>query len=251
MIISFLNHKGGVGKTTSAINIGAGLAKLGKKVLLIDADPQANLSQSLGYTSDELETLYDNISDAIEGKSDLSVYNRKDKLDVVPSSLDLSAAEIRLLSETGREYFLKGLIEPLKKKYDYILIDCAPSLGVMSLNALSASDKVIIPVQTQVLALNGMKTLLEVIYKVQKRTNPSLDIMGFLLTMVDSRTALNKQVVEDMRKAHGEKVFKGVIRMNITLAETPAAGKDIFDYDSTSNGAADYLAIAKEILKLK
>lgn len=251
MVISFVNHKGGVGKTTSVINIGAALASMGKKVLLIDADPQANLSQSLGFYDEDLKTINDSILDAINDVFKLTIYNKKKNLDVVPSCLDLSAAELNLSHETGREYFLREIVSPIKKDYDYILIDCAPSLGIITVNALTAADKVIIPVQCQVLALRGMTTLLGIVMKMQKKTNKELSVMGFLLTMYDGRTALSKQIADNMKETHGDLVFNTPIHSNVRLAEVPSTESDIFDYDSNSAGGVDYLAVAKEIIRLK
>lgn len=251
MVISFVNHKGGVGKTTTTINVGAALASMGKKVLLIDADPQANLSQSLGFYSDDLKTINDSIIGAIDDVFNLTIYNKKKNLDVVPSCLDLSAAELNLSHETGREYFIKELISPYKNVYDYILIDCAPSLGIITVNALTAADRLIIPVQCQVLALQGMKTLLGIVIKMQKKTNKELSVMGFLLTMFDGRTALSKQIAESMKQTHGDLVFNTPIHSNVRLAEVPSTEKDIFEYDSNSSGAIDYMNVAKEIIKRK
>lgn len=243
-IISLLNHKGGVGKTTSAINIGAGLVELGKRALLIDLDPQANLTLSLGIPRQKF-TIYE----AVRGESELVPFNVKDGLDVVTSSLDLSGAEMELINEAGREYILRELFEPLHDDYDYIIIDCPPSLGLLTLNALTSSDYVVIPLQTEFLALQGLTKIKQVIDKVKFRLNKKLDILGVIATMYDGRKVLNRDVVETIRKYFGEKVFETLIRDNVALAEAPAQRKDIFSYNSNSSGAEDYLSLCREILE--
>lgn len=243
-IISLLNHKGGVGKTTSTINIGAGLVELGKKVLLIDLDPQANLSLSLGIPRQKV-TIYE----AFRGESELIPYTYKTGLDVITSCLDLSGAEMELINEAGREYILQELFEGVKSQYDYILIDCPPSLGLLTLNALTSSDSVYIPLQTEFLALQGLAKIKQVIDKVRFRLNKTLQIGGVIPTMYDHRKLLNRDVVATIQKYFGEKVFKTLIRDNITLAEAPAHGKDIFSYNRRSAGAKDYLDLCKEIIQ--
>lgn len=243
-VISLSNHKGGVGKTTSTVNIGAGLAEKGKRVLLIDLDPQANLSQSLGITEPE-----ENIYEALLGEYPLLPVHVTDKLHVIPSTLDLSGAEIELSAEAGREFILRDLIEPIKKEYDYVLIDCPPSLGLLTLNALTSSDRVIIPLQTQYLALQGLTKLMEVMDKVQKRLNKKLELGGVILTQFDSRKTLNKDVAASIESHFKGKVFKTRIRDNVSLAEAPSQGKDIFSYNPKSRGAEDYYELCQEILK--
>ncbi len=244
MIISLLNHKGGVGKTTSAINIGAGLVELGKKVLLIDLDPQANLTLSLGIPRQRVS-----IYEALRGESELEPFTVKPGMDVVTSSLDLSGAEMELINEAGREYILRELFAPLQDQYDYILIDCPPSLGLLTLNALTCSKYVIIPLQTEFLALQGLAKIKQVIDKVQFRLNKNLEIGGVVATMYDSRRVLNRDVVETIHKYFEEKVFKTYIRDNVALAEAPAQRKDIFAYSPKSSGAEDYLNLCREILQ--
>lgn len=244
IIISMLNHKGGVGKTTSAINIGAGMVELGKRVLLIDLDPQANLTVSLGIPRQRY-TIYE----ALRGESELVPYTVKDGLDVVISTLDLSGAEMELINEAGREFILRELFEPINEDYDYIIIDCPPSLGLLTLNALTSSNFVIIPLQTEFLALQGLAKIKQVIDKVRFRLNKKLEIAGVIATMYDSRKVLNRDVVETIRKYFGEKVFDTLIRDNVALAEAPAQRKDIFEYNPKSSGAEDYLNLCKEILK--
>ena len=243
-IISISNHKGGVGKTTSAINIGAGLNKLGKKVLLIDLDPQANLSQSLGLINPER-----NIYGAIRGEYNLEPVKVLKGLDVIPSTLDLSGAEVELSGEAGREYIIKELIGPLRNQYDYILIDSPPSLGLLTINALTASQEILIPLQAQYLALQGLSKLIEIIDKIKKRLNKELKVGGVFITQYDSRKILNRQVVETIGIHFKEEVFNTKIRDNIALAEAPTQGVDIFRYQPKSNGAQDYLSLCKEIIK--
>jgi chromosome partitioning protein len=245
-VISISNHKGGVGKTTSAINIGAGLNKLGKKILLIDLDPQANLSQSLGLIEPER-----NIYGALRGEYKLQPIEILKGLDVIPSTLDLSGAEIEMSSEAGREYILKELIEPLRGSYDFIIIDSPPSLGLLTLNSFVASDLVFIPIQAQYLALQGVAKLVEVIDKIKKRLNKDLEIGGVFITQYDSRKVLNRDVVSTIEEYFKEKVFKTKLRDNIALAEAPSQGLDIFRYNPKSYGAEDYLSLCKEIYKIK
>jgi len=242
-IISLLNHKGGVGKTTSTINIGAGLVELGKKVLLIDLDPQANLTLSLGIPRQKY-TIYE----AVRGESELVPFSVKEGLDVVTSTLDLSGAEMELINEAGREFILRELFDPLVSVYDFIIIDCPPSLGLLTLNALTSSDYVYIPLQTEFLALQGLTKIKQVIDKVRFRLNKRLQIGGVIATMYDNRKVLNRDVVETIRKYFGEKVFNTMIRDNVALAEAPAQRSDIFEYSKSSNGAKDYLSLSQEII---
>ena len=243
-IISLLNHKGGVGKTTSAINIGAGLVELGQKVLLIDLDPQANLTLSLGIPRQKI-TIYE----SLRGESELVPYPAKEGMDIITSSLDLSGAEMELINEAGREYILQELFQPVIEEYDYIIIDCPPSLGLLTLNALTTSHYVLIPLQTEFLALQGLTKIKQVIDKVRFRLNKELEIGGVIATMYDARKVLNRDVVATIQKYFGEKVFKTLIRDNVTLAEAPAQRMDIFSYAKSSNGAKDYLELCKEILE--
>jgi len=243
-VISLLNHKGGVGKTTSAINIGAGLVELGKRVLLLDLDPQANLTLSLGIPRQK-----SSIYEALRGESELVPYTVKDGLDVVTSTLDLSGAEMELINEAGREYILKELLEVVIEDYDYVIIDCPPSLGLLTLNALTSSRYVFIPLQTEFLALQGLAKIKQIVDKVRFRLNKELEIGGVIATMYDHRKVLNRDVVETIKKYFGEKVFKTFIRDNVALAEAPAQRKDIFAYQKRSPGAKDYLALCEEILE--
>jgi len=233
LVISLLNHKGGVGKTTSAINIGAGLVELGKRVLLIDLDPQANLSLSLGIPRQK-STIYE----ALRGESELVPYTVREGLDVVTSTLDLSGAEMELINEAGREYILRELLEVVEEDYDYVIIDCPPSLGLLTLNALTSSTYVYIPLQTEFLALQGLTKIKQIIDKVRFRLNKKLSIGGVIATMYDHRKVLNRDVVETIRKFFGNRVF-----------DTYSQRKDIFTYNKRSPGAKDYLALSKEIIE--
>ena len=243
-IITLSNHKGGVGKTTSSINIGAGLNKLGKRVLLIDFDPQANLSQSLGIIDAEF-TIYG----AMRGFYKITPFTILPGLDIVPSTIDLSGAELEMIGEPGREYILKQTIEPIKNKYDFIKIDSPPSLGLLTVNCFTASNKVLIPLQAQFLALQGLVELVEVIKKIQIKLNRNLSLGGVFITQYDNRKILNKNVSETIVDHFKDEVFKTKIRDNIALAEAPSKALDIFRYNSKSYGAIDYLALAKEIIK--
>lgn len=243
MIYTISNHKGGVGKTTSTINIGSALALLNKKVLLVDLDPQANLTQSLGIQNPEI-TIYDNL----KGEKIHSYIEYKKNLYVIASSLDLSAAEIDLSSEPGREYILKEVLLPLKNKFDYIIIDCPPSLGLLTINALTASDYVIIPMQAEYLPLRGLVKLKDVISKIQTRLNPALEIGAVFLTQYDSRKILNRDIAENVESFFGNKFLHTKISNNIALAEAPSQGKDIFSYNRNCKGAEDYLSIVDEMI---
>lgn len=243
-VISIANHKGGVGKTTSTINIGAALSLLGYKVLLIDLDAQANLSQSLGVLSPQL-TIYDNIRKG--GR--LHTIPLWKGLDIVPSTLDLSGAEIEISSEAGREYILKELIDGVAGEYDCVFIDCPPSLGLLTINAFTASDEVIIPLQAQYLALQGLAKLLDIIEKVRNRLNKKLKLGGVFVTQYDGRKILNREILQSIESHFSETIYKSRIRDNVALAEAPARGLDIFRYNKRSNGALDYRALAREIAK--
>ena len=243
-VISIGNHKGGVGKTTSAINIGAGLNKLKKKVLLIDLDPQANLTQSLAVMEPEY-TIYG----ALRGEYNLTPVEIVRDLDVVPSTLDLSGAEVEMSTEAGREYILKELIDPIRASYDYVIVDSPPSLGLLTINSFTASDEIFIPLQAQYLALQGLTKLIEVVEKIKRRLNKGLRIGGVFITQYDSRKILNRDVLAIVEDHFKNEMFKTKIRDNIALAEAPAQGLDIFRYNPKSYGAEDYLELSKEILK--
>lgn len=243
-VIAITNHKGGVGKTTSVVNIGAGMNSKRRRVLLIDLDPQASLSQSLGLTDQER-----NIYTALRGDHPLEPISVVKNLDIIPSTLDLSGAEVEMSSEPGREYLLKELLEPLQNEYHYILIDTPPSLGLLTINAFTASQYILIPLQAQYLALQGMSKLLEVVDKITKRLNKGLEIGGVFITQYDSRKILNRDIASTIGEHFKDGLFKTYIRDNISLAEAPTSGKDIFRYAPKSYGAQDYLSLVKEIIK--
>jgi len=243
-VISISNHKGGVGKTTSVVNLGAAFANLKKKVLLIDMDPQANMTVSLGIEESE-----NNIYKALKGEQSLIPIKIYKNLDIVASTLDLSGAETELSAEAGREYIFSELLEPIRNNYDYILIDCPPSLGLLTVNAFTASDEIFIPIQPHFLAIKGLTKILEVVNKIKKRLNRNLEITGVFVTMFDRRKILHKDVYETVITYFQDRVFRTQIRENIALAEAPSAGLDIFRYDAKSNGADDYTYLAKEIIR--
>ena len=248
-IIAICNHKGGIGKTATSCSLAAALQQKGKQVLVIDLDRQANLTESLGLSIEEEETIYG----AMCGKHPLPLIELSNGITIVPSCLDLSAAESELISEPGRELILKGLITKALaiKPFDYVLIDCPPSLGLLTLNALTAADYVIIPVQAQFLAMRGMAKIMNIISIVKERLNPTLQIGGIVITQYNSRKTLNKSVAELIRDSFCDKVFKTIIRDNVALAECPIHGQTIFEYSPKSNGANDYMSLAEEVLKLK
>ena len=248
-IIAIANQKGGVGKTTTSVNLAASLGVLEKKILLIDADPQANATSGLGIDVEEVENgTYQLLEHSI--KADEAIQNTSSpNLDIIPAHIDLVAIEIELVDQENRESMLKKAIEPLRDKYDFILIDCAPSLGLLTLNALTASDSVIIPIQCEYFALEGLGKLLNTIKSVQKIHNNKLDIEGLLLTMYDSRLRLSNQVVEEVKKHFDEMVFETIIQRNVRLSEAPSYGESIINYDASSKGASNYLSLAHEIIK--
>ena len=248
-IIAVANQKGGVGKTTSSINLAAALGVLEKKVLLIDADPQANATSGLGIDVEGVERgTYEVLEHSVEAEATI-VPTNSPNLDLIAAHIDLVAIEIELVDKPRREYMLKEALAPIKDRYDYIIIDCAPSLGLLTLNALTAADSVIIPIQCEYFALEGLGKLLNTIKSVQKIHNPALDIEGLLLTMYDARLRLSNQVVEEVQKHFSEMVFETIIQRNIRLSEAPSFGETIISYDAASMGAAKYISLAEEIIK--
>ncbi len=248
-IIAIANQKGGVGKTTTTVNLAASLGVLEKKVLLIDADPQANATSGLGVDVDSIEKGTYQLLEHTMSVDEVTIATDSPNVDLVPAHIDLVAIEIELVDKDNREYMMKEALKNLGDKYDFVLIDCAPSLGLLTLNALTAADSVMIPIQCEYFALEGLGKLLNTVKSVQKIHNNDLDIEGMLLTMYDSRLRLSNQVVEEVKKHFADMVFDTIIQRNVRLSEAPSYGESIIKYDASSKGASNYLNLANEILK--
>ena len=248
-VISIVNQKGGVGKTTTAVNLSAFLAKKRKKVLVIDLDPQGNATSGYGFEKSSLEnTVYDllvNEEEIVNVIAPTSVKN----VDMCPTNINLAGAEVELVSAISRETILKRAIEPVLNQYDYIIVDCPPSLGLLTINALTACEGVIVPIQGEYYALEGLSQLVDTINMIKKKLNPQVGILGVVITMHDRRTQLTRRVVEEVQKYFGDKVFKTFIPRNVRLAEAPSHGLTIDEYDAKSKGSLAYQALANEVIK--
>ncbi|AIQ50082.1 sporulation initiation inhibitor Soj [Paenibacillus sp. FSL R7-0273] len=247
-IIAIANQKGGVGKTTTSVNLGASMATMGKRVLLVDIDPQGNTTSGVGVNkADVANCIYDILINEVNPQDTIQ-HTQIDGLDIIPATIQLAGAEIELVSTISRELKLKKALNTVKGNYDYIIIDCPPSLGILTINSLTAADSVIIPIQCEYYALEGLSQLLNTVRLVQKNLNPHLSIEGVLLTMLDARTNLGIQVIEEVKKYFQEKVYRTIIPRNVRLSEAPSHGQSIITYDSRSKGAEVYLELAKEVI---
>src|SRR5712671_6584263 len=249
-VVAVCNQKGGVGKTTTTISLGAALAELGRRVLLVDFDPQGALSVGLGFQPHELDaTVYNVLMDAGVTAGEVLFQTKVDGMDLLPSNIDLSGAEVQLVHEVGREYVLGGVLQPLMADYDMVMIDCQPSLGLLTINALACADSVVIPLECEYFAMRGVALLMETIDKVSRRLNPKLTIDGLLATMYDSRTLHTREVLASMVNGFGDKVFHTVINRTVRFPDATVAGEPITSFDSGSMGASSYRELAKEVLE--
>jgi len=247
-ILAIVNQKGGVGKTTTTVNLGAGLAAKGKKVLLVDVDPQGNATSGLGFDKRTLEkTTYDAIINEQPMQEIIRPTGRRN-YSICPSNIQLAGAEVELVGAMARENFLKRALSAVRNDYDYILLDCPPSLGLLTVNALTAADGVIVPIQSEYYALEGLTQLMETLSIVRRHLNPELEVFGVVITMFDSRTQLSGQVATEVKKHFGDKMFRTMIPRNVRLSEAPSHGKSIGEYDPKSKGAECYASLAREVL---
>lgn len=248
-ILAIINQKGGVGKSTTAINASAALGQLGKKILLVDLDPQGNTTSGLGIEKGTIDAcIYEVLLDDETSLTDVVIPDVVEGVDVVPATINLAGAEVELVSEMAREYRLKDALASAKGSYDYVIVDCPPSLGLLTINALVAADELLIPIQCEFYALEGLTKLIDSMKRVKSRLNPTLDIFGVLLTMYDGRTNLANQVADDVREYFGDKVFETVIPRTVKLSEAPSFGLPITEYDPTGKGALAYTDLAKEMI---
>ena len=246
--IALANQKGGVGKTTTAVNLGACLNELGKRVLIVDTDAQGNATSGIGISKGDIQhDIYDVLVNGM-GLEGVIMPTSRPHLDVVPATLQLSGAEIELASQIGREQRLADALEPVADRYDYVLVDCPPALGILTINAFTACDSILIPVQSEYYALEGLSQLMKTIQLVKKHYNADLHVEGVLLTMLDARTNLGNEVVTEVQKFFKDRVYTTIIPRNVRLSEAPSHGQAVIDYDRTSRGAVEYMALAKEVL---
>lgn len=248
-IISVANQKGGVGKTTTSINLSSAIAHLGKKVLIVDIDPQGNSTSGLGIEKSELgNSIYDVLINGVPAK-DATISTVMENLYIIPANIDLVGAQVELVSKMARESFLKKALTPIKDDYDYIFLDCPPSLGILTVNALNASDKILVPIQCEFYALEGLSQLINTVKLVRKSLNPKLEVEGVVLTMYDGRTNLSNQVVEEVKAFFKNKVYDTIIPRNVRLSEAPSFGLPIIKYDPKCLGSEMYLDLAKELIR--